>query len=597
MILKSLYDLYDRLQGDPSYLLPPVGYSPQKITFKVVLTPSGEPFAIQDAREAVDGRPRSRQLLVPGTTKPSGIGLNPGFLWDNTAYMLGFKPDDGNPQRTTAAFEAFRSRHLAVEGDIDSPSFHAICRFLESWEPEHAEEHSILPELQSGFGVFQIQGRTELVHEDPVVKAWWQQQQATTEGPVGHCLVTGRVAALARIHEKVKGVVGAQGGGAALVGFNDSAYLSYGRTQSFNAPVSQEAAFRYVAAANALLDGPKREKHRLLLGDTTVAFWTEKPSAVEDVFARWAVAGSQAREEIQDEGLRQKLEAFLKALRRGREAYGDVDEEPERTGFYLLGLSPNAARLSVRFFHHGTLAQLLDNLRHHHRDIGIERRYGEGSKRPEPALPSLNHLLDETCPRRNGRPDREKIPPILSGPLLCAVITGGRYPDGLFSAVLRRVHADAEVNYYRASVIKGFLNRNRKENVAMSLDTDRADPPYRLGRLFAALEKTQMDALGRELNATIRDRFYSSASATPRSVFPRLLRTYAHHLAKLERGHKINREKLVQEILDPLSGFPAHLDLTGQGLFAIGYYHQTRAFFQRQDASKPELQSPNEEES
>jgi CRISPR-associated protein Csd1 len=189
--------------------------------------------------------------------------------------------------------------------------------------------------------------------------------------------------------------------------------------------------------------------------------------------------------------------------------------------------------------------------------------------------------LDETCPRRRGRADREAIPPLLEAPLLEAIVTGKRYPDALYQAVLRRLAAERHVNYARACVIKGYLVRNLRKEVSMSLDENRTDPAYRLGRLFAALEKTQLDALGPNLNSTIRDRFYSAASATPRAVFPRVLRTYQHHLSnpKLEGGLRVAREKLVQEIVAPLKDFPAHLNLADQGLFALGYYHQMRAFF------------------
>jgi CRISPR-associated protein Csd1 len=163
---------------------------------------------------------------------------------------------------------------------------------------------------------------------------------------------------------------------------------------------------------------------------------------------------------------------------------------------------------------------------------------------------------------------------------LRSVLSGVHYPDGLYEAVIRRIHADQEINYVRACIIKGWLIRNRKKEVRMSLDTGKKDPAYRIGRLFATLEKTQADALG-NIGSTIRDRFYSAASATPQSVFPRLLRMYQHHLAKLEGGLKVSREKLLQEIVEPLAGFPAHLNLADQGMFALGYYHQMQAFYRR----------------
>jgi len=593
MLLHALNELYDRLAGDPDYSIAPPGWSVQKVTFRVVLHPSGVLSGIESVVRSVDGRDRPRLLSVPGKAKPSGSGINPGFLWDNPQYMLGFKSDDSNPERTAECFIAFRDRHLAREDQIDSRAFSAVCRFLESWEPKAAAGYQALTDASvSGFGVFQIIGE-QYVHEDAAIREWWDSRfAARPDGPEGQCLVTGVHGELARLHPKIKGVAGAQSSGATIVGFNEPAYESYGKSQSFNAPVSRPVATRYVKALNSLLDGPMRTKHRTLLGNTTVAFWTEKPSATEDIFLRFVAEGSTAVEEEgeQDAGLLQKLSAFLDALRVGREAYATVDSNPAGTRYWLLGLSPNAARISVRFLHQGTIADLLTALRRHHQDIGIVRRPATGGWSGDAEFPPTWLLLNQAAR------EKKDIPPLLEGTLLNAVITGAPYPAGLYAAVLRRIAADRSITYPRACVIKGYLNRNLNREVSMSLDVERSDPPYRLGRLFAALEKTQRDALGEGLNKTIRDSFYSSASATPGSVFPRLLRTYQHHLSKLEGGFRVNREKLVQEILAPLSTFPSHLGLADQGLFAIGYYHQTRDFYTRND-EKNELASTVQEES
>ncbi len=583
MILHSLNALYHRLAEDPRYEVAPPGYSLQKITFKVVLNPDGQLFDMQDARQLHEGRLRPRQVLVPGTTKPSGSGINPCFLWDNSGYLLGFKPEDPKPERTLETFRAFRSRHLESEAAIRSEAFSTVCRFLERWDPDRAQHHPVLSDAAvTGFGVFQILGRSSFVHEDPEVDNWWRDQVGAAEPtPVGQCLVTGAVAPLARIHEKVRGVAGAQGSGGALVGFNEDAYESHGKTQSYNAPVSEEVAFRYVTALNALLDGPMREKHRVGIGDMTVAFWTDRPTLTEDIFAEFASRGSHILETVgaQDEGRRQQIERFLNALRSGGEAFRDLEEEPEGTGFFLLGLSPNSARIAVRFFERGSLSHLFDNLRRHHQDIGLAPPAASGRRRPDPEFPPAGSLLAQTAR------EPKDIPPVLAGPLMRAVVGGRQYPAGLYTAVLRRVRADRRIDYLRSCVLKGYLNRNLNMEVSMTLDPERLDPSYRLGRLFAALEKTQKDALGEGLNKTIRDAFYSSASATPGSVFPRLLRTYQHHLAKLEGGRRINRERLVQAILDPLTAFPAHLSLAEQGLFAIGYYHQTSDFYTKRSAA------------
>lgn len=585
MILQALYELYDRLSRDPDYEICPPGFSLQKIAFRVVLKPDGSLHAIEDARiKDNKGKPRPRQVRVLGQPKSSGPGLNPGTLWDTSQYMLGYEPKDKkpkdkkekNPRRTEEAFAAFRKMHLNLGKEIACPAFSAVCRFLEHWNPADAAKWPVLDEVGPGYGVFQIIGETGFVHQDPAVEAWWLSQQGKSEDArQGQCLVTGKVGRVVRLQYKIKRI-GSQGE-SQLVSFNDASYESYGKEQSFNAPISEEAAFRYATALNALTDGPKSHKHRFTLGEATVVFWTKEPTNTEDIFAEFAMGRlDQAPTEVQDESVRQKIELFLKALRKGREAYTELDEKTDQTPFYLLGLTGQAqGRIGVRFFYTDRLSVLLDNLRRHYADMSMVRRFGEGSKHPDPEFPALCQILDETAPRKNGKVDRDQIPPVLEGPLLRAVITGAQYPAGLFSAVMRRIHADREMNYVRACIIAGYLRRNLKQEVSMCLDKDRKDPAYRLGRLFAVLEKVQVDALG-NVNATVRDRFYSAASATPGVVFPRLLRTYQHHLAKLPEGLKIIRERLVQEILGPVKGFPAHMSLPEQGLFALGYYHQAR---------------------
>jgi len=581
MILQSLHALYDRIKDDRDYSVAPPGYSLQKITFKVVLRPDGTLLDIQDARRERDGGKTPRQVRVLGETKSSGSALNPCFLWDNTAYMLGFKPEDSKPQRTKRAFEAFRKKHLSLEQEVGSPVFSTVCRFLEQWSPETAADYTVLPEVANGFGVFQIAGQSAFVHEDETTDSWWRRHCGDREvgRAEGQCLLTGEWTPIARLHPMIKGVWGGRAQ-ASLVGFNESAYESYGKEQSYNAPVGRRAAFEYGAALNALLDGPMRSRHRMMLGDMTVAFWTDRPTLVEDVFAGFAAYGvtDGSQDEVQDEGVRRRLEVFLDALRKGVDWSGEPDEDPERTQFYILGLSPNSARLSVRLFLRGSVRQLIENLRRHYADIRVEPQFGEGSGRPDPEFPSIKVLLRQTAR------EEDHVPPLLAGPLVRAIIGGTRYPEGLYCAVVRRIRSDRVVNYVRACIIKGFLARNHSEEVTMSLDTQRTDAAYRAGRLFAALEKTQADALG-AVGASIRDRFYGAASATPRAIFPRLLRTYQHHLAKMEGGLKVNRERLVQEILDPVTDFPAHLDLVGQGLFALGYYHQMRDFYRKKESS------------
>ncbi|MDP8236122.1 MAG: type I-C CRISPR-associated protein Cas8c/Csd1 [Candidatus Erginobacter occultus] len=591
MILQSLYQLYERLRQEKNYRIAPPGYSLQKIVFRVVLHPDGKLHAIEDARiKGNHGRLLPHQLQVPGSSHQPGSGFSPLFLWDKPDYMLGYKNDDVNPDRTTGAFKSFRERHLARRDEIRSDSYQAVCNFLELWQLVQASDWPVLQEVGPGYGVFQIIGQTGFVHEDPVVQDWWSNSYSEDEeSHKGQCLITGDLAPIARLQHKIK-KVGSQGE-SQIVSFNDSAFESYGKSQSFNAPISEAAAFRYATALNALLDGPMNYKHRFILGDATVVFWTEKPTNTEDIFAIFAEGKFDLsnQEKAQDESIRQKIQLFLKALRRGKKVYPELDRDPDRTKFYLLGLTGQAkGRIGVRFFYWDNLSKLLDNLRRHYSDISVVRQFDSSSRYPDPEFPTLQQILDETTPRRQNKPDRKKIPPVLEAPLLKAVIAGTLYPMGLYLAIVRRIHADRQVNYVRACIIAGYLRRNLKQEVSMCLDRERKEPSYRLGRLFAVLEKVQGEALGK-INAGIRDRFYSSASATPGIAFPRILRTYQHHLGKLPEGLRINRERLVQEILAPVKDFPSHLDLAEQGMFALGYYHQSKELWTaKTEKSNPE---------
>ncbi len=581
MILQALYQLYGRLAEDPANGLPKPGYSVQGISFKVVLHADGR---LQEIAAVKDENGRTLPMLVPGMGKPPGAGINPCFLWDNTGYMLGFKVDDPKPERSLKTFEEFRTKHLQLEKVVNSPALSAVCRFLETWNPAEAAGNATLGQTKTGFGVFQIAGVPGYVHEEAAIRQWWESQGEgdTPKGETGLCLITGQPATLAKLHEPaIKGVMGAQSSGAKLVSFNLDAFASHGRDQSYNAPVSEEAAFAYCNALNHLLSSDRR---RFRVGDATTVFWTEQPAPAEDLLPFLVDSGKSP----EDEGLKQRLAVVLEKLAQGKLSGDDLGDTTTR--FYLLGLSPNASRLSVRFWHTSMLGDLAANLQKHHHDLAIVRQWDEtNSKNPEPKVPGIYALLRQTAR------DADGIPPLLGGALMRSILLGTNYPDALFQKVMSRVRVAEKdqngnpsdrVSYLRAAIIKACLNRNHQLQLTMSLDTSRTESAYLLGRLFAVLEKTQQDALP-EINATIRDRYYSGASATPGAVFPRILRTYQHHLSKLEGGHKVNRERLVQEIMGGMSGFPGHLNLQQQGLFAIGYYHQRKDFFTKKPAGEP----------
>ncbi|HEX6986035.1 MAG TPA: type I-C CRISPR-associated protein Cas8c/Csd1, partial [Planctomycetaceae bacterium] len=466
-------------------------------------------------------------------------------------------------------------RHLEVEREIDDPAFSAVCRFLERWNPDHAATHEELAQVTGGFGVFRIAGTEGHVHDRPKVRDWWLGRLRSSDGAGERmqCLVTGEVAPIARIHEpKIKGVWGAQTAGALLVSYNFDATESYGKTQSYTGPVSEEAAFRYAVALNKLLEPGSRQK--VQLGDATTVFWTEKPTPAEAIFG-FVFESRQA----EDPRLKLRVGHALKSLAEGR--YPGEDLGDPETPFYVLGLSPNAARLSVRFWWQSTLGEVAGNVGRHVRDLAIVRPPNA------PEFLTTFQLLRETAR------EAKDIPPLLSGGLARSVLTGTAYPQAFYAALVRRLRADREVSYVRAAAIKACLNRSVRlrdrdlppdlrpldKELPVSLDPDRPEPAYQLGRLFAALEKVQEEALP-GLNDTIKDRYFGAASATPASVFPRLIRLSQHHLGKLDnRAYRLSHEKRLQEICGRLDGFPSHLSLRDQGLFAIGYYHQRQDFF------------------
>lgn len=580
MILQELYRLFERLEGDSSYGLPRRGFSIQDVTFEIVLKRNGDLVDIQDTR--LDGSPR--RVEVPGEGKPPGkvtpasVAKKAGLLWNDASYMLGLVLS-GEATHDSLKFAAFRQNHLCLEDGVSDPEFSAVCRFLSQWEPAaEIDRIPLLKKFANRFGTFRIVGGDHYVHDCPGVRGWLARladETSTVAKGLEQCLVTGSLVApssIARTHEpKIKGVGKDR---KLLVSFNDPAYTSYGKRQGYNAPVSQVATFQYCNALNALLSGPRKHRHRIRIGDATTVFWTERETVTESIFADFLAGRSTESDdskESEDVLLRARIESFLRILRKGGSAnVSELGDDPTAK-FFILGLSGNVTRLSVRFWYAGSIAQMVARLKSHFDALRIQRAYDS-----DPEFPPAWALLLQTARKS------KDIPPLLSGALMQAVLNAGPYPFALYSAVHRRIRADREVTYLRASIIKAVLTRNFQLSIPMSLDTNRTEPAYLLGRLFAALEKTQKEALP-GIKATIRERFYSSASATPGAVFPRILRTYQHHLAKLDGGHKVNRERLVQSIHASLASYPPHLDLEGQGLFAIGYYHQQQDFFTKME--------------
>ena len=581
-ILASLVKAYERMPDAP-----PIGFSPQQVGFLISLYDDGSVAHVVDLRDGKGSKLRPRRMLVPQPVKrASNIAAN--TFWDKTAYVLGVTAGDG--KRTAAEHAAFVTHHVDMLKETTDPGLLALRQFLESWRPEHFTPPGWPGAMKDQNVVFALESdrlQNTRLHDRPAAKVLWEKVSAEGAGAAQICLVSGNLAPVARLHHSIKGVWGAQSSGAALVSFNLDAFSSYGHVQGANAPVSDAAVFAYTSALNRFLEPDSG--HRVQIGDTSTVFWAHAPSTAAAELAE-SLAAAYLDPKIDNETdnkTSDSTEASAEAtksigiqLERIRKGEPLKEVEPELDAdvrFHILGLAPNAARLSVRFYFEGRFGVLTRNYQRFVEEMRIE---------PPPLhpYPPLWRYLSELAVQGK----RENVPPNLAGEWMRSILSGSRYPLTLLSSVLTRIRADGEVNALRIGILKAVLIRNFKREAPVALDPDNTNKGYLLGRLFATYEQVQRAALGSKVNSTIKDKFYGSASAQPRKVFAMLESGSANHLSKLgkqSRGFKVNLEKQIGEIMDRMAPdqdpFPASLSSEDQALFGLGYYHQRNEFFKK----------------
>lgn len=584
MILQALKEYYDRKANDPQAGMAAPGFELKEIPYIITLNPDGTPVAISSTYEGEGKKKRAKSFMVPqAVKKTSGIASN--LLWENPEYALGVVIK-GKPERVKEQHNAF-IRRIEALGTIKDKGLNSLRSFLAIDDKEKTLNcFDAWNELRdSGVNLsFSLVGEKSLILESPALHKAIEEtiNQGLSDKETGVCLISGESKPIERLHTAIKGVRGAQTSGANIVSFNLDAFTSFGKMQGANAPVSKTAAFAYTTALNHLLKKDSRQK--MPVGDATTVFWAEKPSDIEtgivDIFG-------EPEKDDPDRGVN-AVKSLLKAVESGALA-----KDEGQTRFFVLGLAPNASRISIRFWIVDTVAGMADKIAQHFKDLRIVH-----SPKSREVL-SLFRLLISTAVQGKS----ENIQPNLAGDTMRAVLEGLPYPQTLLQAVIRRIQAEHEITYARASLIKACINRRTrfdhpqiKEELKVSLDTSNTNIGYRLGRLFATLEKIQAEA-NPGINATIRDRFYGAASGTPVAVFSNLMRLKNHHLAKLENmGRRINFERLIAEIINAVEDFPAHLSLADQGRFAIGYYHQNQHFYTKKETHNNESQIENEGE-
>ena len=629
MIIQSLCGYYDILTEDEDVAISRPGYSSAKVSFALVISPDGELSYIVDLRSD-DKKPRPKVMDVPLQASRT-VSIAPYVLCDNAKYILGvekFKRRDfekkflkpsgkGNSpdytilaesekeivvvhQRSRNCFEEFKKLQHEVFDTLDDPGIRALFAFLDTWKPEEFCRHPKIVEymddlLAGGNCVFEYEG--VFLHRKSSVKRLWEHYFSNNENSdavTTQCLVTGQLDTVARIHQNLKGVAGAQMSGASLVSFNDDSFCSYGKKQSFNAPIGESAMFKYTTALNYLL---AHMEYRQRIVDTTVVYWAEtNGTACEDLaslfFAppemveRGSSEDTSDPESVQDWRKIELIAEILEKVGKGRKIHTeDVGADPE-TNFYLLGLAPNNARLAVRFWHVDCFGNFIERVARHHLDMEIAK----GNY--DPRYVSPYRLLRQTIAPSS---EDKAISPLLGGLLLRSILNGTPYPAQMYTAIISRAKVERSINSFKAGFIKAYLLRlaragltNLQEDmITVSLNEENQNVPYRLGRLFAVLEKAQTDT-NREMKSTINSKYFSSASTTPAVVFPVLLKLAQHHIAKSDWGFKTTQG--IEETLAGVDEFPAYLNLEEQGMFMLGYYHQRKAFFKKKEEDSSEVE-------
>ena len=572
MILQALVKHYEDLlrRGDISG----PGWGSARVSYELFLDDTGA--LVQVAPTMTEQRRGKktviapREMRVPAPVKRT-VGIASNFLWDNSGYLLGVD-NKGKPKRTIECFEACKELHREILADVDAPAAKALLRFFDTWDPAKAKDHPALQDewedvISGGNLVFRYEG--QFLQDIPELAAAWERHYLTSgDGPEMICLVTGQKGPVEAIHPAIKGVRGAQSVGAALVSFNAPAFCSFGKEQNYNAPTSQYAAFAYTAALNHLIAD---REHVQYIGDTAVLCWASGAEPAYQGLMGLSLFGNTNQYTQQD------IYDKVSRLSRGLPVeFEQTRLDPDRP-FYVLGLAPNAARLSVRFFLRDSFGRFMENVRRHHERMEIVRP----SFDPYPTLPRWK-LLDETV---NQKSNNKSASPEMAGDVLRAILMDSRYPATLLNGVNLRIRADHDITRGRAAIIKAYYSKNThpevpEEVLQVSLNPDSTSVPYQLGRLFSVLENIQ-SAANPGINSTIKDKYFNSASATPATVFPVLINLAQKHLRKIGGGLQVVLDRELGEIMDKLNdGFPSRMNLAQQGAFQLGYYHQTQARYQ-----------------
>lgn len=595
MILQSLVDYYQMLLEQNNDHIPRIGYSDESVHFCLVIDVKGDLKSVRDLRDQSENKKSSKlvpiKLTLPERVQRSS-GITSNCFWENAEYSLGIVTKKGKKDKTKERFQSFCNLHRSILDNLSDDGAKALLSFLDKHEKSNCQNQLLKnfeDDLKNGeILIFKLEGDVQYLHERPALKnAWEKYYSQKGEQAKGVSLLSGKEGAISENHATIKGVRNAQSSGARIVSFNSKAFESYGHQKGYISPITEEEMFQYTTALNYLLS---KKRQCIQIADATTVFWSKSNYIDQTDLVYALLTGAEIENEVkiseekrENEHDTKLIHSFLKGIQKGNPINWDQTKLDPDTEFYILGLSPNNARISIRYFYKKSFGTTVQNIAQHYKDTEMDfnsNRYG-------PLTPW--RMLNETAVN-------DKIHPLLGGALFKALLTGARYPNMFYQQILQRVRAEQSINYYRAASIKGYLVRKarfennilRERMITVSLSEDRDDFAYLFGRLFAVLESTQL-ASSPGLERTIKTTYFSRASTTPKVVFSTLLRLNQYHQDKLAKekkgkGLQVKLDKLITLILEKISTVPAQLNLEEQGDFMLGYYQQKQDLYRKGDS-------------
>ena len=602
MLINALCDYYQDLEKDGKVV--PVRYSEQGIHYLICLNPDGTiedilncqiPENIPDKKDKFKTIFFPKNMLLPQRTEKTGIDSN--IIEHRPLYIFGLNLEKGSftaedkTDKAKKSNAAFKETNLKFIEGLDSPVINAYRNFILNWQPENETENPCLKNLGKAYSnasfAFCLSGQQDvLLHEDELIKQKWElsfSDDVPEDAIISQCAVTGEPLPIARIHNKIKGIKDGLSSGTVLIGYKNTAGCSYGNEQSYNSNISETVMNQYTYALNCLLSD---KRHYSIIDDITIVYWAsggEKNDGCTDFLSSFLFGSNDKMNEEQTD---QALQSLFNDAVQGKitaDKISSTDKIDDNVDFYIVGFKPNSSRVSMKFIYRRKFGQILSCIAQHQSDMQIGDRVR--------AIP-LWYLKNEL---KSPKSNNEKIDASLLSEIFKSVIYGTPYPNYLLSVLLMRMKTDKNISPVRAGAVKACINRksrflNHKEELTLALDKNNTNQAYLCGRLFAVLQKIQENAAAPvNLNRTIKDTYFASAASKPALIFPKLLTLSQNHVKKLSEGNAVFYNKLVEEIVDKLEGeFPETLVLTEQGKFMVGYYHQDKNFYKKNDENSKE---------